>query len=155
MVGNYKEAFDLALALSQTYRAEVTLLHVLDRKNAGGINPNRTVDWAKHALEALAPDGLSLVPPVHTRVTTGALAEEIVKAADQTEADWIVLGAEGGNRFSAFQEHPAYQVERLVPCSRFVMSRIVLPRCSGRKYTSLFPCETVTAETQWACHFQS
>ncbi len=114
--GNHQETLDLALALCQTYRAEVTLLHVLDRNNADGINPERTIDWAKHALEALAPDGLSFGQPVHTLVTTGALAEEIVKAAEKTDADWIVLGAEGGNRFLAFHEHAAYQVLTRATC---------------------------------------
>lgn len=57
-----------------------------------------------------------LVHPVHTLVTTGVLAEEIVKAADQINADWIVLGADGGYRGSALNEHAAYQVLTRATC---------------------------------------
>ena len=116
LTGNYQESLDLALGLGQTHGAEVTLLHVLDPDVANEINPERTIDWAKHALEELAPDGLNLVPPVHTLVTTGALAEEILKAADQTDADWIVLGADGRHRSWPFYECAAYQVLRRATC---------------------------------------
>ncbi len=69
-----------------------------------------------HVLEELAPDDLSFGHPVHTLVSTGALAEEIVKVAHQTDADWIVLGAEGGNRVLAFHEHAAYHVLTKATC---------------------------------------
>jgi nucleotide-binding universal stress UspA family protein len=71
---------------------------------------NGTIKWAKHALEALAAVEMNPVPPVHTLVTTGKLAEEILKVADQANADWIVLGVDGGHRFSPFNQSAAYKV---------------------------------------------
>jgi nucleotide-binding universal stress UspA family protein len=116
LTGNYQESLDLALALGQTHGAEVTLLHVLEPDLANEINPERTMDWAKHALRELAPGGLNLVPPVHTLVTKGLLAEEILKVADQTDADWILLGADGTHRSWPFRESAAYQVLRRATC---------------------------------------
>lgn len=116
LMGDYQESVDLALEIAQSYRAELTLLHVLDRDTAEEINPERTIAWAKHALEALALDGTNLVPPVHTLVTTGKLAEEILKAAAQTNADWIVLGADGGFRPWFYKESAAYKVLTVATC---------------------------------------
>jgi nucleotide-binding universal stress UspA family protein len=110
LMGDYREGVQLALDIAQTYRAELTLLHVLDRDLEESINPERTLEWAQNALDALIPDGKNLVPPVHTLVKSGRLAEEILTSATQTGADWIVLGADGGHRFWSFQETAAYKV---------------------------------------------
>lgn len=120
LMGSYRESVELALEIAQAYRAELTLLHVLDRDTAEEVNPERTIEWAKRALEALVSDGVNLVPPVHTLVTTGKLAEAILKAADQTNADWIVLGTAGSHRVWPFNESAAYKV--LVAASRPVLT---------------------------------
>lgn len=116
LMGDYQESVDLALDIAQTYRAELTLLHVLDRDVAKNVNPQRTLEWAKNALVALVPDGTKLVPPAHTMVTTGKLAEEVLKAADHTNANWIVLGADGAYRFWPFNESAAYKVLTAANC---------------------------------------
>jgi nucleotide-binding universal stress UspA family protein len=49
-------------------------------------------------------------------LTPGKLAEEILKAAVQTNADWIVLGAEGGLRSWLFPESAACKMVAAAPC---------------------------------------
>ncbi len=92
LTGNYRESLRLALEIAQAHRAELTLLHVLDQDIEQSMDPERTKSWAKNALDALVPDATNLAPPVHTTVTSGKLDEEVLKAAIQTNADWIVLG---------------------------------------------------------------
>jgi nucleotide-binding universal stress UspA family protein len=110
LMGNYQDSVNLALELAQTYKSELTFLHVLDPDVAEEVNPQRTIEWAKHALETLAPDGTNVVPPVRTLVTTGKLAQEILRVADETNADWIVLGANGVHRHWPFNDSAAYRV---------------------------------------------
>ncbi|MBT9333384.1 universal stress protein [Paracidobacterium acidisoli] len=116
LMGDYQESVDLAVEIAQACRAELTLLHVLDRDIADAINPERVLDWAGNALAALVPDPTDLVPRVYTMVTTGKLADEILNAADQTDADLIVLGADGGHRFGPLSASAAYQVLAAAKC---------------------------------------
>jgi nucleotide-binding universal stress UspA family protein len=116
LMGDYRESLQLALEIAQAYRAELTLLHVLDRNVNQSIDPDRSISWAKNALDALIPDAPSPISPVRTRVVSGNLAEEILKAAVQTDADWIVLGADGGLRSWFFPESAACKMVATAPC---------------------------------------
>jgi nucleotide-binding universal stress UspA family protein len=116
LMGDYRESLHLALEIAQAYEAELTLLHVLDRDVNQSIDPDRSISWAKNALDALIPDATSPISPVHTRVVSGNLAEEILKAAVQTDADWIVLGADGGLRSWFFPESAACKMVATAPC---------------------------------------
>ena len=116
LMGDYSESLHLALEIAKTYQAELTLLHVLDRDVNQNIDPERTVSWAKNALNALIPDAKNRVSPVHTRVVSGNLAEEILKAAVQTNADWIVLGADGKLRSWFAPESAACKMIATAPC---------------------------------------
>jgi nucleotide-binding universal stress UspA family protein len=116
LTGNYRESLHLALEIARAYRAELTLLHVLDQDIEQSMDPERTKSWAKNALDALVPDGTNLAPPVHTSVTSGKLDEEVLKAAAQTGADWIVLGADGGLRSWFFNESAACKLLAAASC---------------------------------------
>jgi nucleotide-binding universal stress UspA family protein len=116
LLGDYRESLHLALQIAQAYEAELTLLHVLDRNVNQSIDPKRIIAWAQNALDALIPNATSPVFPVHTRVVSGNLAEEILKAAVQTNADWIVLGADGGLRSWFFPESAACKMVATAPC---------------------------------------
>ncbi len=105
-----QESFHLAFGIAQAYGAQLTLLHVSDQKFQDRINPLRTVDWAKNAMEALIPAVTDLASPVHMRVTSGDLAEEVLNEAIHTNADLIVLGTDGGFRPWSFRETAAYKV---------------------------------------------
>ncbi len=116
LMGDYQDTVSLALDIAQTFRAELTLVHILERDTSKNINPGRTLEWAKNALAALVPDAASLVPPVHIRVSCGNLVEEVLKTAEKTKADWIVLGATGSSRTWSFGDSAAYQVIAAAEC---------------------------------------
>lgn len=82
----------LALDLAQSCHAELTLLHVLTEGFAGRphLDPLRAIE----ALDSLLPSTrCDLLAPVRTRIVEGGLQEEILWAAQETPADFIVLGA--------------------------------------------------------------
>lgn len=116
LMGDYRKSLQLAFDIAQSHRAELILLHVLDQDLNPSMNPEKTVEWANNALKALVPDGTKLVPPVHTKVTSGKLVEQILKVADQTDSDWIVLGADGSIRVWPFNEGVAYKVLCAASC---------------------------------------
>jgi nucleotide-binding universal stress UspA family protein len=114
--GEYRASLQLALDVARTYQAELVLIHVLDRDLDESINPQRTIDWAKQALDALASDAGELSPLVHTTAASGTVADEILKAAAKIEADWIVLGADGAFRAWPFHQGSAYKVLAQANC---------------------------------------
>lgn len=116
LMGDYLESFQLALDIAQTYRAELILLHVFNPDLKESINPERALEWAQAALAALVPDGGNLLPAVRTLVKCGKLAEEILTAAAQTQTDWIILGADGSDRYWSLQETAAYRVLTNATC---------------------------------------
>ena len=114
--GNYRESLDLAVDIAREYQAELTLLHVLDRGVKDTMDHERTIEWAGNALGALVPEAAKLASPLRTVVSSGKLAEEILKAAAQTDADWIVFGADGGAGLWPFKDGAAYKVLTAAKC---------------------------------------
>jgi nucleotide-binding universal stress UspA family protein len=108
--GDYRRGVCLALDLAQTYRARLTLMHVLDSDVREEINPERTLSWAERALTALVPPAEELRFPVETRATSGELVEEVLRAAAATRADWIVLGVDPAAAYWKFRDSTAYKV---------------------------------------------
>jgi nucleotide-binding universal stress UspA family protein len=122
LLDNYEESLHLAFEIAQRNTAELVLLHVLDRNVNENINPERTMEWARHALNALAASAPYTAPPVRTSVSWGDPANEIVRAAGFFGADWVVLGANGGHRFWSFNESVAYKVLSKVECPVMTLS---------------------------------
>ena len=116
LLGHYQESLQLAFEIAQSYGADLVLHHVLDRNTEESINPERTMEWARNALGTLVANAPYATPPIHTSVTYGDPAQEIARAAAFTDADWIVLGANGERRFLLFNETIAYQVLSKVDC---------------------------------------
>lgn len=114
--GEYKETVEMALSMAQRYHAELVLLHVFDSQVTSGINPERTVEHAKHALSRLALDRAGFGFPIHTIVKAGKPEEEILKVAREVQADWILLGVDGGSRSGPFKEGAAYKVIAAAAC---------------------------------------
>jgi len=116
LIGDYRNSVQLALNVAQTCRAELTLLHIVDPDATTDCNPTRIFEWAGNTLKSLAPAATDLVPPVHAMVTCGELAEEILKAADRIQADWIMLGANDGSHRWPFSQSLAYKVLTVANC---------------------------------------
>jgi nucleotide-binding universal stress UspA family protein len=114
LMGIDHNSIQLPLNVAQVCRAELTLLHVIDPDLISYINPGRVIEWAGNRLKGMVP-ATDLMPTINTRVSCGELAEEILKAADQTHADLILLGS-GGCNTRSLSECVAYKVMTAAPC---------------------------------------
>jgi nucleotide-binding universal stress UspA family protein len=92
-------AFQVACALAQTYAAKVTVMHVLDMSAApmvNGVMPEVIAPARDEVRDKLvripAPDAAVEVDHV---LAEGLPAREIVKVAQDTGCDLIVMGAHG------------------------------------------------------------
>jgi len=113
LIGDYRKSLDLALGLADSYKAELTLLHVLDR-NVENNNPARTLTWAENRLMSLIP-ATDVRGNIHAQAVCGRLVEETLIAAEKTNADWIVLGVDG-NAHLPFKNSKAYEVIASANC---------------------------------------
>lgn len=88
----YQESVEFARNIAELYGAELMLMHVLDPDLGDQIDPKRTVQWAKNALDDAIPDRTPLTVPLLTHVACGNVVDEILNTASVFQADWIVLG---------------------------------------------------------------
>ena len=109
-IGDYKKTVCFAIDLAQTYRAELTLLHVLSGDAEKGANLEPTLKWVKNALAALSPCAIDLAPPIHIIAEPGNLVKEIINTAARMNVDWIVLGVHTDSSYWPFQDGTAYKV---------------------------------------------
>lgn len=109
LLGDCRKRLSFAIDVARVYDARLTLLHVLDPDVRASINSRRTLEWAKNALTALVPPTLA-AKSIETRVTSGRLVDEVLAAASETDADWIVLGVDGTFPFWRFVDSAAYRV---------------------------------------------
>lgn len=114
--GDYKKSFAIAAGLADWYQAELTLLHVEDREVEKEINPARTLAWTETAMMSLLPTGMAGGHPVHAQAVCGSVVTETLEAATKANADWIVLGVEGGHGYLPFRNSTAYRVIAAATC---------------------------------------
>jgi nucleotide-binding universal stress UspA family protein len=95
----------LALEMAQFYQAEVTLLHVLDRAQHLGYEPERVAEWTRLELRRLIPDEATLWTYVNAQVEMGGVVDHVLNVAAEMQADLIVLGVDGGGSFWPVQNH--------------------------------------------------
>lgn len=106
----------LALDLAQYHHAELTLFHVLSSDS--GVEPYLDPQYAFEKMQDLIPSSLDeFWTPVHTRVASGQLAEEILRAAAETNVDLIVMGGHSGRSACQTAAGPAYAVVASAPCA--------------------------------------
>jgi nucleotide-binding universal stress UspA family protein len=114
--GDYRKNAEFAIDLARANHAELTLLHVLDPDTEQAVNPGRTLAWATNALSALAPDGENLVLAIRSRAVCGNRVEEILRAAQQGEADWIVIGVGSVIPVWQFRDTTSYKLLTAARC---------------------------------------
>lgn len=86
-------ALPYAISLAQEYQARLTLLHVIEKWQAGDFVTPRDLEAAMfRRLQALVPPGTDLWCEPWFMVTQGVPAEEILAIAAERGADMIVLG---------------------------------------------------------------
>lgn len=81
-----------AVALAQEFRAQLTLLHVIEDYSQLGSRPGPIEDGIRR-LQELIPKDAALQYTPETLLEFGSASQAILSAADEREADIIVLGA--------------------------------------------------------------
>jgi nucleotide-binding universal stress UspA family protein len=119
--GECQKSVDFAIDVAQIYGAELTLLHVMSPDATRSNNSERTLNWAKNAMLALTPKGVTYVPPIQAVATCGHLVEEILSAANRTQSDWIILGVDGDYPLWSLKDSTAYKVLAAANCPVFAI----------------------------------
>lgn len=114
--GAYKEGASLTFAIAERYGAEVTLLHVLDSTDKDFVTSNRTVERAKEGLQLLVPSADQRTIPTHLNVVAGKVAEQILRTARDSNADWIILNTDEGTATGLFNESRAFEILAASEC---------------------------------------
>jgi len=93
-----KQGFDFALELASTMRSDLVILHAMDQTalSYGGAEvvpyvSERNIEEVKATLAELVAEGTRAKVKIETIVTEGIAAEEILRAADQSTADLILI----------------------------------------------------------------
>ncbi|HVO58523.1 MAG TPA: universal stress protein [Dongiaceae bacterium] len=107
-------AAHLAVSLAEEYQAKLTLLHVIEHKEAqSGIHEEiATLD--ENALRRFVPAEAKLWCQPHYIVEWGEPAERILKTAARTSADLIVLGVHAPEGVPGAATHLPNTVHRVV-----------------------------------------
>jgi nucleotide-binding universal stress UspA family protein len=141
--GDYKRSLAVAAGLADWYQAELTLLHVEDREMEKEINPARTLAWDETAMMSLLPTVPAGGHPVHVQAVCGSVVTETLEAATKANADWIILGVEGGHGYLPFRNNIAYKVIAAATCCVLIV-RHDSPRLE-EKLVSEVPSSAVMA----------
>lgn len=88
----YRESVEFARNIAELHNAELMLMNVLDSDLPDQIDPTRTVQWAKNALDDAILDRTTVTVPLSTHVACGDIVKEVLNTAATFRADWIVLG---------------------------------------------------------------
>jgi nucleotide-binding universal stress UspA family protein len=122
-VGEYRANCKLAIEIASIYGAELTLLHVLEQTVDESVNPDRAVRWAEATLRQIISEASDPVPRISTRVLFGKVAAEILRAAGEIDADWIVLSTDEGSNSGLFKETRAFEVLAAATCPVLTLGR--------------------------------
>ena len=136
------EACRVAVALAEQFKAELTVLHVIDIRVLESLAQvsERKVEELKKLFHKRARLQLrSLLPEIppgirfQRRIASGAPVSEIVSTIRTDEIDLIVMGRYGGTGEleKIFFGSTVERVVRLAPCA--VLSVPLLPPSAGRR----------------------
>jgi nucleotide-binding universal stress UspA family protein len=92
---NAAKALDYAVSIAKIASAEIVLLHVSDREMAG--DPSNEATGSGNDQLQMLQQGITKTEnvTVSTRVVAGNTTEAILRAAEKTEADLVVMGTLG------------------------------------------------------------
>jgi nucleotide-binding universal stress UspA family protein len=84
-----------AMALVQEHRAQLSVLHVLDRAGTGTVDLEASADFALRQMRELIPPDPELGIYPDYAVEFGPAADQILRFSEEHHADMIVLGVRG------------------------------------------------------------
>ncbi|HKR27769.1 MAG TPA: universal stress protein [Acidobacteriaceae bacterium] len=88
----FEESARVAFDLAQFYRAEITLLHVLNEELRAQPDLPRITGWAKSELQRVIPEEAELWTHARVQVEIGDVVEQVLDVSSEVSADLIVLG---------------------------------------------------------------
>lgn len=88
----FQESARMAFDIAQFYRAEITLLHVLNEELRAQPDLGRILEWTKSEMKRLIPAEANLWTHARVRVEIGDVVEQVLEVAAEASADLIVLG---------------------------------------------------------------
>jgi nucleotide-binding universal stress UspA family protein len=115
---NSPRALEYAFLLACQYKAEIGLLHVLERSGNLEAEKRETME----RLRSLAPDDVKRCVTVVPAVRAGQAYQEILELATENQTDLIVLGVRGRNALNlALFGSTTYRVIQLGSCPVLVV----------------------------------
>lgn len=111
------KALPYAVALAQENKAELTLMHVIEKVSELGAESTLHYDGAVHRLQALLPpDTVNWCEP-EFHVEIGIAADEILRAVELRRSGLVVIGVHHAARLSSHNPWAvAYSVVRRADC---------------------------------------
>ncbi len=120
----YQHSARLALEIAQFYQAAITLLHVLPRNAQDGSDAEMLADWTRAELKKLVPDEAPLWILSSIKVEQGTVVPGILDAANEMNADLIILGVNPGQSFwSIGEDNTAYDIILQAGCPVLTVRR--------------------------------
>ena len=113
----YEQSARLALEMAQFYQSEITLLHVLGRGLEREHDSARIAEWSRSELQKLVPDEALLWTYVNAQIEVGGVVDHILNAANEMQADLIVLGTDAAGAFWPIRgDGAAYEIIARASC---------------------------------------
>ena len=124
----YEHSARVALEIAQYYQAEIRLLHILPPGYQQGKEAERLAEWTRAELSRLIPEEAPLWIVSSVQVEEGTVVGKTLDAANQMNADLIVLGVNPGQSFwSLGEDNLAYDVILQAGCPVLTVRRSPAP----------------------------
>src|SRR5579875_2949469 len=115
--------------MAQYYQAEIKLLHILPRNSQGGRDVEMLAEWTRAELRGLIPEEAPLWIISSVQVEEGTVVDKTLDAANEMNADLIVLGVNPGQSFwSIGEDNLAYDIILQAGCQVLTVRRMPLAR---------------------------
>lgn len=113
----YEQSARLALEIAQFYQSEITLLHVLGRGLEHEHDSARIAEWSRSELQKLVPNEALLWTYVNAQIEVGGVVNHVLNAANEMQADLIVLGTDAAGSFWSIRgDGTAYEIIARASC---------------------------------------
>lgn len=117
LAGMHESSAALSIGLGLQFQAQVTLLHIIMPAPAVSRDPQAAIANATAELERLIPENARAWTNVQAKIAQGNVVQEILTAAQQTQAALLVLGVHApAHSWLPGTEPAAYKILVSAPC---------------------------------------
>jgi len=118
----YEQSARLALEMAQFYQSNITLLHIVERHNDSA----RIAEWSRSELQKLVPHEALFWTNLNTQIEVGGVVNRVLKAANEMQADLIVLGTDAAGSFWPIRgDGAAYEIIAQASCPVLTIRRTI------------------------------